>query len=111
MSTSTAGSYKACALSALVQKEEVAGALFHLNTTAAITNSGTTQIFVMKGTDIINKCRTTCLLKVTANGWQVVSTHMCDIHIAGLPFVLTGHFITNLSSTTLYGIQVYGSRM
>jgi hypothetical protein len=61
----------------------------------------------MEGADIINKCRTTHQLKVTlANGWQVVSTHKCDIHIDGLPFVLTGHIILDLSIVSLFGIRV-----
>jgi hypothetical protein len=99
---------KACALSALLQKEEFAGALFRLNTTAAITDSGATQIFFMEGTDVINLRRTTHPLKVTlANGRQVMSTHMCNIHIVGLPFVLMGHIIPDLSIALLFGIQVF----
>jgi hypothetical protein len=44
----------------------------------------------MEGTDVINKCCMTRTLKVTlADGQQVVSTHMCKIHIDALPFVLT----------------------
>ncbi len=74
---------------------------------AAIADSGVTHIFVMEGTNVINKRRTTCPLKVTlANGWQVVSTHMCDIHIEGLQFVLTGQIILDLSITSLFGVQV-----
>jgi hypothetical protein len=46
-------------------------------------------------------------LKVSlADGWQVMSTHMCDIHIKGLPVVLTGHIIPDLSITSLFGIRV-----
>jgi hypothetical protein len=61
----------------------------------------------MEGTEVINKCCTTCPLKVTlANGKQVVSTHMWDIHIDGLPFVLMGHIIPDLSIASLFGIQV-----
>ncbi len=45
VSTSTAGLYKAHALSALLQKEDVVGALLHLNTTTTITNYGATQFF------------------------------------------------------------------
>jgi hypothetical protein len=61
----------------------------------------------MEGADVINKHHTTRPLKVTlADGRQVVSTHMCDIHIAGLPFVLTGHIILDLSIALLFGIRV-----
>jgi hypothetical protein len=61
----------------------------------------------MECADVINKCRTTHPLKVTlANGWQVVSTHMCNIHIDGLSFVLTGHIIPDLSIALIFGIRV-----
>ncbi len=61
----------------------------------------------MEGADVINKHHTTHPLKVTlTNGQQVMSTHMCNIHIAGLPFVLTGQFIPDLSIALLFRIQV-----
>jgi hypothetical protein len=61
----------------------------------------------MEGTNVINKRRTTTPLKVTlADGRQVLSTHMCSIHIDGLPFVLMGHIIPDLSIASLFGIRV-----
>jgi hypothetical protein len=43
----------------------------------AITDSGTTQIFVMDGTPVHNKQKTMCPLKVAlADGCWVMSTHM-----------------------------------
>ncbi len=35
-----------------------------------------------------------------------MSTHMCDIKIDGLPFVLTNHNIPDLSIASLFGIRV-----
>jgi hypothetical protein len=35
-----------------------------------------------------------------------MSTHMCDILIKGLPFVLTGHVIPDLSIASFFGIRV-----
>jgi hypothetical protein len=35
-----------------------------------------------------------------------MSTNMCDIHINGLPIVLTGNIILDLSIVSLFGIQV-----
>jgi hypothetical protein len=65
------------------------------------------RFFVMEGAGIIKKRRTTRPLKVTlADGWQVVSTHMCDINIDGLPFFLMGHIIPDLSIASLFKIQV-----
>ncbi len=112
VSTSTTGLYKACVISALLQKENAAGALLHLNTNAATADSGTTQIFVMEGANIINEHRTTRPLKVTlTDGRQVVSTHICAIHIDDLPFVLMGHIILDLSIALLFGMSINGSRM
>ncbi len=65
------------------------------------------RFFVMEDTPVINKCITTCLLKVViANGHKVMSTHMCDIKIDGLPVTLTGHIIPELSIALLFGIRV-----
>jgi hypothetical protein len=41
-----------------------------------------------------------------ADGCKVMSTHMCDIVIDGLPSMLTGHIISNLSTALLFGIGV-----
>jgi hypothetical protein len=41
-----------------------------------------------------------------ADGRQVLSTHECNIHIDGLPTVLTSHIIPDLSIASLFGIQV-----
>ncbi len=72
-----------------------------------IADSGATLIFVMGGAKVINKRCMTCPLKVAfADGWQVVSTHMCIIHIDGFPFVLMGHIIPDLSIALLFGIRL-----
>jgi hypothetical protein len=61
----------------------------------------------MDGTPVFNKQPTTQPLKVPfANRRQVMSTHMCDIHIKGLLCVLTGHIIPDLSIASLFGIRV-----
>ena len=78
-----------------------------LDTHDAIADSGATQIFVMDGTPVNNKSPTTRPLKVAlADGRIVLSTHMCDIKIDGLPMVLTGHIIPDLSIASLFGICV-----
>jgi hypothetical protein len=65
------------------------------------------QIVVMEGTPVINRCTMMHPLKVAlANGRIVMSTHMCDIHIQGLPTVLTGHIIPDLSIVSWFGICV-----
>jgi hypothetical protein len=56
---------------------------------------------------VINKCPMTSPLTVShANGQQVASTPMCDVHINGLPVVLTGHIIPELSIASLFAIVV-----
>jgi hypothetical protein len=58
-----------------------------LPTKDAIPNSGATQIFVMEGTPVKNKWCTSCPLKVTlVDRHQVMTTHVCDIYIPGLPY-------------------------
>jgi hypothetical protein len=106
LSSSLSQSYRSCALDHILLNE-VAGAAFCLTTDDAIADSGATHFFVMDGTPVINKQVTMRPLKVslTASG-QVVSTHMCDIHIDGLPFVLMGHIIPDLSIASLFGIRV-----
>jgi hypothetical protein len=73
----------------------------------AIADSGATQIFVMDSTPVHNKQKTTCPLKVAlADGRRVMSTHMCDIIIPGLPTTLVGHIVPELSIASLFGIRV-----
>ncbi len=72
----------------------------------AIADSGATQIFVMEGTPVLNKQKTMRPLKVTlADGCQVLSMHMCDIVIPGLPTALVGHIAPELSIASLFGIR------
>jgi hypothetical protein len=61
----------------------------------------------MDGAPVINKRPTTQPLRVAlADGPQVMSTHMCDIQIDGLPVTLMGHIIPNLSIALLFGIRI-----
>jgi hypothetical protein len=56
---------------------------------------------------VLNKQPTTCSLHESLADWrQVMSTHMFDIKIDSLPFVLTCHIIPDLSIASLFGIQV-----
>ena len=73
----------------------------------AIPDLGATQIFVMDGIPVLNRQQTTCLLKVAlADGRKVMSTHMCNIIIPGLPTMLVGHILPELSIASLFGIHV-----
>jgi hypothetical protein len=90
--------YETQAFNHILCCNEIAGAAFHLKTDDAIADSGATQFFVMEGTPVVDKRKTTHPLKVSfADGHQVISIHMCDIHIKGLLVVLTVHIIPDLS--------------
>ncbi len=103
ISLRSAPSYKSRVLDHILAKN-FASAAFRLHTEDAIADLGTTQIFVMEGTPVINKRATTRPLKVAlVDSRQVMSTHMCNIIINRLLFMLTGH-IPNLSIASLFGI-------
>ena len=54
-----------------------------------------------------NKRTRDCPLKAAlADGRSVMSTHVCDVDIPGLPVTLTGHIIPELSIASLFGIRV-----
>ncbi len=90
-----------------IVNSEIAGAAFRLSIDNTIPDSGATQIFVMDGTPVVNKQPMTRPLRVSlTDGRQVMSTHICEIHIKGLPFVLPGHIIPDLSIASLFGIRV-----
>ena len=85
----------------------LAAASVTLKTKDAIADSGATQIFVMENTPVINKHITQSPLKVAlTDGRKVFSTHDCNVHIVGLPTVLTGHIIPDLLIASLFGIRV-----
>jgi hypothetical protein len=94
--------------SSIAQKQQSkAYAAFNIAPNEAIADSGATQIFVMEGTLVLNKQKTTCPLKVAlADGCRVLSTHMCDIVIPGLATTLVGNIVPELSIASLFGIRV-----
>jgi hypothetical protein len=82
-------------------------AVFTIAPNDAITDLGATQIFIMEGTPVLNKRITTCPLSVAlADGCRVMSTHMCDIILPGLPTTLVEHIIPELSIASLFDIRV-----
>jgi hypothetical protein len=106
-------SYKACALDHILQQYKFAGVPFCLKTDDAIADSGATQIFVMEGTPVVNKREMPSPLKVSlANGRQVMSKHMCEIHIASFPFCTHGTYNSGpLHCLTLWNSSVDGGRL
>ena len=75
-------------------------------TTQAIADTGATSIFIMEGADVDNKCIAKDPLTINLpDGKKVVSTHVCDINIPGLPTMLMGHIIPSLKVASLIGIH------
>jgi hypothetical protein len=67
-------------------------------TNQAIANTVATSIFIMDGVDVENKCIATQQLMINLpDDKKVMSTHVCDIWIPGLPSVLMGHIVPSLS--------------
>jgi hypothetical protein len=72
----------------------------------AIADTGATSIFIIEGADMANKCITTLPLTINSpDSKKIQSTHVCDIHIPGLPTVLVGHIVALLSIASLIGIR------
>jgi hypothetical protein len=75
-------------------------------TNQAIADTGATSIFIMEGADVDNKGPATVPLTINLpDGKWVLSTHVCDIRIPGLPTVLTGHIVPSLCIASLIGIR------
>ncbi len=74
--------------------------------THAIANTGTTSILIMDNADVVNKKITMRLITINLlDGRRVMSTHVCDITISGLPTVLVGHIVPHLAVASLIGIR------
>ncbi len=72
----------------------------------AIADTGATSIFIMDGANVANKRVALRPLSINlADGSKITSTHVCDIHIHGLPHILTGHIVPALSVASLIGIR------
>ncbi len=75
-------------------------------TNQAIANTGATSIFIMEGADVDNKRIGTDPLTINLpDGKKVVSTHVCDIKIPGLPTMLMGHILPSLKVASLIEIR------
>ncbi len=75
--------------------------------THAIADTGATPVMVMKNNPIKNIHPTTNPLNNNLpDGTIVRSTHICDLEIPGLPHVLEGHIVPELTVVSLVGIQI-----
>jgi len=75
--------------------------------THAIADMGATSIFIMTGTPFKNLRRADHPITTTLpDGSKVVSTHICDITIPGLPTMLMGHIVPSITMASLMGIRI-----
>jgi hypothetical protein len=75
--------------------------------THAIADAGATSIFVMAGTPADNIRDATHPIHISLpDGKKIISTHVCDIQIPGLPITLTGHIVPDMKMASLLGIHV-----
>ena len=89
------------------QQSKWAYAAMTITSNEAIADLGATQIFIMDGTPVHNKQKTMRPLKVAlADGRRIMSTHMCNMIIPGLPTMLVGHIVPELSIASLFEIRV-----
>ena len=75
-------------------------------TNQVIADTGATSIFIMEEANFDNKRIAKDPFTINLlDGKKVVSTHVCDINIPGLPTMLTGHIVPSLKVASLIGIR------
>jgi hypothetical protein len=73
----------------------------------AIADTSATSFFLTKGAPCQNKRRATNPITVKlTDGCKIKSTHICEIVIPGLPKVLTGHIMPDMTTASLFGICI-----
>ncbi len=73
----------------------------------AVADTGATSVFALKGTNMKNiRSAVTQLVVNLPDGTVVRSTHVCDYKIPGLPTLLEGHIVPELTVASLIGIRV-----
>ena len=78
-----------------------------INPSHAIADTGATSLFLTKGAPCLNKRRTQTPISVTLpDGRKITSSHICDVRIPGLPTVLTGHIMPEMTTASLFGIRI-----
>ena len=73
----------------------------------AVADMGTTSFFLTKGAPSSNKRIATNPISVTLpDGCTIMSMHICNLKILGLPTVLTGHILPDMTTASLFGIRI-----
>jgi hypothetical protein len=75
--------------------------------THVVANTGATSVFVMAGAPAKNIRMATKPIQISLpNGKKIVSTHICDVDIPGLPHKLIGHIVPGMKMASLLGIHI-----
>ncbi len=75
--------------------------------THAVADTRATSVFVLKGTPMRNIWPTTNPLTISLPDGKVVKlTHVCNFELPGLPTILEGHIVPDLSMALLVGICI-----
>ncbi len=75
--------------------------------THAVADTGATSVFVMAGTPAKSIHVATKPIQISLpDGKKIVSTHICDVDILGLPHKLIGHIVLDMKMTSLLGIHI-----
>ncbi len=73
----------------------------------AIADTGATSCFLTKDAPCQNKRLTNSPLSVTLpDGQKIKTTHVCDMTIHGLPTIITGHIMPDMTTASHFGIRV-----
>jgi hypothetical protein len=72
-----------------------------------VADTGATSFFLTKGSPCQNKrCAQNPISIELPDGSKIMSIHVCDINIPGLPTTLTGQIVPNMTTTSLFGIRI-----
>jgi hypothetical protein len=73
----------------------------------AVADTSATLVMAMRGTPMTNICPATNPLNINLPDGKVVnSTHVCNLKVPGLPYVLKGRIVPNLTVASLIGIRI-----
>jgi hypothetical protein len=73
----------------------------------AVADTGAKSVFVMAGAPAKNIRLATESIQISLpDGKKIVSTHICDVVIPGLPHKLIGHIVLDMKMASLLGIRI-----
>jgi hypothetical protein len=75
--------------------------------THAVANTGIMSVFIMAGAPAKNIHLATKPIQISLPGEKkILSTHICDVDIPGLPHKLIGHIVPDMKMESLLGICI-----